>query len=631
MRTRSPIGMACACGFAVFGLALVLRVASLPTAFHDGNPQIVPLDDLYHAKRIVFSAAHFPKVLDWDPDRGLGGSFCPWPPLYDLAMGGEARLLGAHGIRQVLRDVVWVPPLFSSLFAALAAAYLALRVGLPAGMTSGLLLALSPSLVGVSRLGTIDHHFLEPALAAGIVGAAAMALGVLGSPGSVWRRALFFGLALATALFIQTAMLLVAGLALVAILLLGRGRVSLASAGLGFSLAAAAVLAYRAGRPPGYPNDAWYLGTPHAAALLAAAAACGGTAWMRGSDGRRGWVGSALLGAAFGGLTLASIPGALTGIAQGAGFLGGDPWLREIQEFRPLFRGTLAGALDDFLVLGGGAVLAIPFAIRSFRGGGPVRRLLSVFAIGLLLAAIRSARLGVPAAAILTVPAALLVSDEIRRRRFGLAGALAVVALAPGVVGFIRILPEVRSIVPPAAEPMLDAANYLKAHGGSSGRALAPWWAGHVFDVVGAHPVIVDNFGAAEGRQLFDDAVGILLSPREEAVERYCRDHGIRFVAIENPIGAVPPTARMLELPVSLYFTPVAAPTGGRPLFAPTPLLRASFWWRAYLGPESPSRSEPGSPFRRFRLLYPDPARFGDRLPYGSHALQIWEVLPPGA
>jgi asparagine N-glycosylation enzyme membrane subunit Stt3 len=458
-----------------------------------------------------------------------------------------------------------------------------------------------------------------------------MTLGAAGWPAPVWKRALFFGLALATALFIQTAMLFVAGLALVAILLVGRGRDALASAGLGFALAAAAVLAHRSGRPPGYPNDAWYLGTPHAAALLAAAAACGVAAWAREPDDRRGWVRSALLGVAVGGLTLASIPGALAGIAQGAGFFGGDPWLREIQEFRPLFRGTLAGALDDFLDLGGGALLAIPFAIRSFRGGGPARRLLSVFAIGLLLAAISSARLVVPAAAILTIPAALLVSDEFRRRRFGLAGALAVVAIAPGVAGCIRILPEVRSVVPSAARPMLDAAGFLKSRAGSSGRVLAPWWAGHVFDVVGARPVIVDNFGAAEGRRLFDEAVGLLLSPREETVERYCRDHGVRFVAIENPIGAVPQTARMLDLPVSLYFAPVAAPAGGRPLYSPTHLLRESFWWRAYLGSESPPRSEPGSPFRHFRLLYPDPARYGDRLPYGSHALQIWELLPPGA
>ena len=618
-----------AASFLVLGLGLAVRLTSLPTAFRDGHPQVVPLDDLYHAKRIIFSTDHFPRVLDPDPDRGLTGAFCPWPPLYDLALAGQARLLGAHAVRDVLRTAIWVPPLFTALFAALLTAFLAFRSGLAAGLAAGLNLALSPSLVGVSRIGTIDHHFVEPALVLGIAAAAAASLGGLRRPPSVLGRALLLGLALLVALFVQTATLFAAGLALLAILLFGRGREPLLAAGLGFALAAAGVLAYRAARPAGYPESAWYLGTSHAAALVAGAVACAVAARGR-SEGERaaGWAPRALLGVAAGTLVAAAIPGAASGIAQGAGFFGSDPWLSQVQEFRPLFRGSAIGALDDLLDLGGGALLALPFAFLAFRRGTIARRVLAVFSIGFLFAAVNSARFTVPAGGILAVAAGLLVSDAVRCRRFGLAAAAAALALAPGIAGCIRFLPDFRSVVPPAARPMLAAADFLRERGGSRGRVLAPWWAGHAFDVLGVHPVVVDNFGAMEGRALFDEAVGLLFSPREETVARYCREHGVRFVVVENPTVSVMQTARIIEAPVSLYLTPASPTVAGKLAYSPTRLLTASFWWRAYLGGDSDGTSPP---FRSFRLRYPDPARFGYRLPATSRALQIWEFLPAGS
>src|SRR5439155_20139880 len=128
----------------------------------------------------------------------------------------------AHAVRDVLRTAIWVPPLFTALFAALLTAFLAFRSGLAAGLAAGLNLALSPSLVGVSRIGTIDHHFVEPALVLGIAAAAAASLGGLRRPPSVLGHALLLGLPLLVALFVQTATLFAAGLALLAILLFDR-------------------------------------------------------------------------------------------------------------------------------------------------------------------------------------------------------------------------------------------------------------------------------------------------------------------------------------------------------------------------------------------------------------------------
>src|SRR5712692_6710298 len=108
-----------AAGF--FTLALAVRLLNAPYIFEGGDkPRITPVDELYHWKRIAFSAAHFPHVLELDRDRGVGGAFCPWPPLYDVAAGGVARLLGARRASSVLARIVWFPPLLFALFVALA-------------------------------------------------------------------------------------------------------------------------------------------------------------------------------------------------------------------------------------------------------------------------------------------------------------------------------------------------------------------------------------------------------------------------------------------------------------------------------------------------------------------------------
>src|SRR5579859_3076620 len=96
-----------------FALAFALRLLNLPLAFDHGAPQIAPADEMYHWKRMAFSAEHFPRVLELDPDRGVRGAFCPWPPLYDLFGGAVARVFGINA-------VVWIPPILGALAVALA-------------------------------------------------------------------------------------------------------------------------------------------------------------------------------------------------------------------------------------------------------------------------------------------------------------------------------------------------------------------------------------------------------------------------------------------------------------------------------------------------------------------------------
>ena len=209
----------------VFAVALLLRL---------GDGAIPPFADLYHLKRISFSATHFPHVLDFDPDRGDRGEFCPWPPLYDLGMAGVMKIFGG---------ITLVPPIFFALFAACVTLAMR-RFGAIAAATAGLTLALSPYLIGASRSGHIDHHYVEPLLLILIVLFASRRNGVL------------LGLAIAAALLVQTAMLVAAGVAFLAMFFSDETR----EGAKAFAIAAAIILLYRLTRPPAYPDTAWFLG-----------------------------------------------------------------------------------------------------------------------------------------------------------------------------------------------------------------------------------------------------------------------------------------------------------------------------------------------------------------------------------
>src|SRR6266550_166520 len=134
-----------------FWVALAVFVISITLRF-DPAAAYPPYDDLYHAKRIAYSAANFPHVLNLDRDRGLGGAFCPWPPLYDLACA-TAALAGA--------SLRWLPPAGFSLFAS--------AVGFALGPIAGIGMAVSPYLINVSKTAAIDHHWIESALLLSIV------------------------------------------------------------------------------------------------------------------------------------------------------------------------------------------------------------------------------------------------------------------------------------------------------------------------------------------------------------------------------------------------------------------------------------------------------------------------------
>lgn len=470
---------------AVFFVALVLRWAP--------DERIPPFDDLYHAKRIAFSAQHFPHVLEFDRDRGLAGAFCPWPPLYDLTCAALSHVV----------DVRWLPPVGFALFAALISvgrwpfavgrgeSRLMLRPTANGQLPTVVLgsgVALAPYLVGISRTSHIDHHWVEPMLMLAIVFAARAHRGVL------------LGIAIAAALFVQPAFIVAAALAFVALYLDGAHRAGF----IAFAIAAVAVAMYAATRPAGYLHSAWFLGWPHAAVLIGGATAFAAASRATGNGQRAATL---LLGA----LVALAFPMTATAFLTGSSFFGGHPWLSTIVEFQPMFHDPAAIG-TDLANLTGGALLAFVIIRRE--------RTVALFAIAYLVLALTSRRFLVPGIALFVLAGALAMLHARTR--------IATIACAA-----LTLVPPLAYTITAGRDPWPRYDHiYQRAEAVRRlppGRVLAPWWYGHAFDVIGEHPVVIDNFGSFPNALEFDDAT-LALHAGGRALERYVRAHGIRHV-----------------------------------------------------------------------------------------------------
>jgi len=445
---------------ALAALALALRVSTQP---------MPPYDDLYHLKRF----ATFPRVVDFDVDRGLHGAFCPWPPLYDFVAGGAAKIVRTR----------WLAPIGFAMFVG-ACAWVASPI-------VALVLAVSPYLIGVSRMNAIDHHWVEPALMLLLLYATRK------------RSALLLAIALVAAIFVQTAFLVAAGVAFIALFLDERDR----QPAIGFAAAALVIAIYRLTRPDSYPDSAWFLGWSHVGAFTAAAVALALRA--------RGTRPVVALGA--GALMVAPV---LPMFLSGAHFFGGDPWLSSIVEFQPMFRDvTRIGT--DFANLTGGALLALLIARRH--------RTVALFAIVYLLLALSSRRFLVPAIPLIALAASIAIAEA---RTRAAAIALSLLTLAPPIA--YEVYDRVRGNVPaPADARVVALANQIATL--PPGRVLAPWWMGHAIDVIGHHPVVIDNFGSMPDAALFTRA-NEALRTRDVA---WCREHDIRYVVIGNDVRRI--------------------------------------------------------------------------------------------
>jgi len=511
---------------AFFVLALACRFLNAPYAFVGGKPRIAPVDELYHWKRMAYSAAHFPHVLEFDRDRGVSGAFCPWPPLYDVAGGGAARLLGGTTSDEVLARIVWFPPILFALFTGIAVFILARRSKLVATIT-GVALATSPFLVTTSWIGSIDHHFLEPVLTFAILGATCLGIRAETRREKI-RAGILLGIAITAAMFVQTALLIAAALAFAVLFFASDGI----AATCGFSIAAIAVTIYRLTRAPDFPDNQWFLGWTHATLFAAAAIASAAIAVGRSAGGPPAGPPPArrrVLALLIGAIIAIAIPTVRASLFSGSHFLGGDRWLRTIQEFQPLWRARGDDLLSDVAGLSGGAILVWFLAIRAIKTRDSIRLTIAVFAIAYFALTITSRRFWIVAIPLLALAGAIYM-PLIARKRFAILAAL-VIALPPPLQ-FAGWLMTPQSI-PPNQQQWIRATSFIATL--PPGRVLGPWSMGHAIDVEGRHPVVLDNFGTMPDSATFERAQQMLLATDEATLARSCDAMNVRYLILEQP------------------------------------------------------------------------------------------------
>ncbi len=522
-------------GSVAFLLALALRLLNVRFA------AIAPEDELYHWKRMEFSARHFPQVLERDPDRGVSGAFCPWPPLYDLTAGGIARLFG-------MKSVMFIPPVFGAIAVGLAAMWVTANFGLLSGSAAAVALAASPFIVTQSWVGEIDHHYLEWPLVFGIMIA------------RQWRRA---ALAMVAAIFVQSALIIACGLSLLLFWLNGERKASAA-----FFASAAVVALYRLTRAPDYPNTAWFLGWPHVALLVAA-----GVALL---------IRPRFLGLACGGLIALAAP-----LAQGLSFFGGDRWLSTVDEFQPMWRSTPDDLISQVVGLSAGAILAWVGGLLCVDRLQPVRRPTEVgphtearqsiflFAIVFLILTITSRRFWSISIPLLAIAGAIAAAWFANRRVRVMAAAA--VALIPAIqLGMWMRYPN--HPIKRDQVAWIEAAEFLRPL--PPGRVLTQWAMGHTFDVTGKHAVIVDGFGSMPDPVVFERATAALVAGNERTMAHFCDELHVRYVAFSDPEFGLEHAQKILALP-DLN-------------------MQSTWYWRAYHGNVSTPRfrliyrSDPG-------------------------------------
>jgi hypothetical protein len=228
------------------------------------------------------------------------------------------------------------------------------------------------------------------------------------------------------------------------------------------------------------------------------------------------------------------------------------------------------------------------------------------------------------AAPLCAISGAVAVLDLQKHRGGVLARAAAVVLLLPSLLLSTEKILHPNPSITADKVPLIKAAEFMRSES-APGRVLGPWSWGHLFNVVAGRGVLLDNFGPAAGRTDFENAAGIILAARESEVADYCAANGVRFLVLQDPLPYFAAQAELSGLPRSAFEARISS----RSELPVTPLMRSTFWWRAYFeaGRERPGSGLAGAAFREFRLLRveTEPKPSGIR-----STVQIWQFAPHG-
>ena len=197
----SPLGARVAAGLLV-AFAVAARSLDWALVFPgDGSVWLDPFDGAYRFRRALFTLAHFPALLRFDPYLGFpSGAPVPAPPLYDWLLGASAHLLGG-GIGTLERVAAWVAPVLGGLCVLPIAAAGRCVAGAGVGLAAAALYACLPVAINFARVGDADHH-----AAVALLGALLLAQTLALARGATAARelALWTGIALTRAALVLT-------------------------------------------------------------------------------------------------------------------------------------------------------------------------------------------------------------------------------------------------------------------------------------------------------------------------------------------------------------------------------------------------------------------------------------------
>ncbi len=216
----------------LFVVAVLVRLLPIKNVMLAGRIQFFGSDAYYHMRRIVYSWAHFPDVLDFDPYINFpDGARSIWTPLFDWCIAALFWPLFEHiGQRQLELLASLIPPLLGG-FTVVALYFLARKhFGLGVALVAGLVLSVLPGHFYYSQVGYVDHHCAVAWVTTLLLGAGMTALDTIcRGPNGIRETlpsALSLGSALALSLLVWPGALLHVGLVEVGLLtlLLSRPR-----------------------------------------------------------------------------------------------------------------------------------------------------------------------------------------------------------------------------------------------------------------------------------------------------------------------------------------------------------------------------------------------------------------------
>jgi len=601
----------------LFTLAFAVRALPWRSVLADERVYFFGSDAYYHLRRIAWSVARFPAVLEFDPFINFPDGARPiWTPLFDWCVAlvalpfARADVL-AGNLDSLERTSVWVPPILGA--ATVVALYGVARrhFDAPTAIAAGLVLSVLSAHFWYSQIGFVDHHAAVSLVSTFLLGCG---MQLLARPGRA--------IVLATGAVAGLALLLWPGallhvLLLEAVLLLDwlrpGGRAEAAASARRF--AGVNAVACLVVLPSGLGNEwpQWGLWSPvvlsaFQAWLFALLAACGLSCSLlfaspRSPGTRAGrllgafTVGSGLLGA-----SLIAVPGLSEGALEAWDWLSkGDRFQARVAESQPLIPlheghavlHVAAMRLSLFFFLVPFALLALLVRARHQPRPAPY-----VFLAGWTAALCAVTLLQKRFFNSASVPVALLFAWVVVRAHVRLGGragarrALAGVAVCAAAA--VALLPVLRSY-------QFEILNALESFGGAKVRlyprhvqtrivletgdwlrlhtpdvkgwlapdaqpaygVLAPWSLGHALGYASRRPTVTNNFGNDLGERNYELArryYGL----REPAAARLLEELRVRYVIALSANGFLEEEPGPASMHRALYHRDGGASPGSR-------------------------------------------------------------------